>query len=513
MEAVNKKAGPFDLLLCTGTFFGSDEVANDGVLSGTNAPPISTYLMGPTSPGDVSIFEEKAEGEELGPNLTYLGPRGVLSAANGLAIAYLGGQESERRSELTFDVDSVQELCIPATANLQFQGVDVLLTHSWPASVTKWGPKPQSDPPDGSALISQVATILKPRYHFASHSELHYERPPYRNHKVLKEGPAQCTRFISLAPVANATKSKWLYAFSIKPLKFLPRTELIAQPPDASEFPFDEVLRDLHIKQREQAEAASGGNKHTQFFYDVEAGPEKGNERRRGRGKRDWQGDEDREPIKRSPCWFCLSSPEVQKHMVVTVGNEAYMALAKGQLTSQHILLLPIGHFQSLVAAPEPVRAEIARFKSALVDCFKLKGMGMVFWERNFRSQHAQIQGIPVPHKAIKELRDTFLAAGRVKGLELVECEEEIWNVVEEEGIPYFHLELPQGPALITRQMSDFPLQWAREVLAGEELLNLPGKVDWRQATQTKEEETDNAIALRKIFQKFDFTQEDSDSE
>ena len=47
------------------------------------------------------------------------------------------------------------------------------------------------------------------------------------------------------------------------------------------------------------------------------------------------------------PCWFCLASPEVEKHLVVSVGNHAYLALAKGGLVPQHLLILPIAHYQS----------------------------------------------------------------------------------------------------------------------------------------------------------------------
>lgn len=29
-------------------------------------------------------------------------------------------------------------------------------------------------------------------------------------------------------------------------------------------------------------------------------------------------------------CWFCLASPNVEKHLIITVGTETYVALAKG---------------------------------------------------------------------------------------------------------------------------------------------------------------------------------------
>ena len=47
------------------------------------------------------------------------------------------------------------------------------------------------------------------------------------------------------------------------------------------------------------------------------------------------------------PCWFCLASKEVEKHLVVSVGTYSYLALAKGGLTPDHLLILPIEHFQS----------------------------------------------------------------------------------------------------------------------------------------------------------------------
>lgn len=36
----------------------------------------------------------------------------------------------------------------------------------------------------------------------------------------------------------------------------------------------------------------------------------------------------------KSKCWFCLASPSVEKHLVVTVGNSTYLALAKGKSNS-----------------------------------------------------------------------------------------------------------------------------------------------------------------------------------
>jgi len=46
-------------------------------------------------------------------------------------------------------------------------------------------------------------------------------------------------------------------------------------------------------------------------------------------------------------CWFCLSSPDVDKSLIVAVGKYCYLALAKGGLVSHHYMILPIHHYQT----------------------------------------------------------------------------------------------------------------------------------------------------------------------
>ncbi len=53
-----------------------------------------------------------------------------------------------------------------------------------------------------------------------------------------------------------------------------------------------------------------------------------------------------RGPI-RSDCWFCLATPDAEAHLVVSIGEEAYVTLAKGPLSDTHSLLLPIAHLPS----------------------------------------------------------------------------------------------------------------------------------------------------------------------
>jgi hypothetical protein len=55
--------------------------------------------------------------------------------------------------------------------------------------------------------------------------------------------------------------------------------------------------------------------------------------------------------------------------------------------------ILPIAHHPTSLELPEEVSTEIERFKSALRKCFKKNGgQEMVFFERNYKSQHLQLQ-------------------------------------------------------------------------------------------------------------------------
>lgn len=73
----------------------------------------------------------------------------------------------------------------------------------------------------------------------------------FRNHRVLLESFQLVTRFIGLAYVDNAKKEKWLYAFSITPLRKMEHAELVVQPPNTTEFPYMEILEEFYAKYSE----------------------------------------------------------------------------------------------------------------------------------------------------------------------------------------------------------------------------------------------------------------------
>lgn len=199
------------------------------------------------------------------------------------------------------------------------------------------------------------------------------------------------TRFIALASVGNAAKNKFIYALNMMPVEKMRITDLIEKTTDEIPSPYDSMQFSVNNINRTD-EAAQ------QFFYDMNAPNGRQNERNRGfnQKNKDFQPKRPRMmetdpgrtffyylPIFQiigywkfinssvvfvvvEKCWFCLSSPSVEKHLVITMGDNFYIALAKGPIDKYHILILSITHIQSVSLLSEEDFAELEKFKNAL---------------------------------------------------------------------------------------------------------------------------------------------------
>lgn len=59
---------------------------------------------------------------------------------------------------------------------------------------------------------------------------------------------------------------------------------------------------------------------------------------------------------------------------MVSIGNEVYLAIAKGGLTDDNILITPMEHHPSSHSLPTSTYEEVAKFKAALK-----KGLRIIF--------------------------------------------------------------------------------------------------------------------------------------
>ncbi|VDP83087.1 unnamed protein product, partial [Schistosoma mattheei] len=108
-------------------------------------------------------------------------------------------------------------------------------------------------------------------------------------------------------------------------------------------------------------------------------------------------------------CWFCLGNPQVKKHLIVSIGTQAYVALPRGPIVPDHALILTIGHHQSWISCPEYVRSEIEEYKSRLKRMYAAQDKAMVTFERNLKTQHYELQVVPVPFSVAAEVKQVFL--------------------------------------------------------------------------------------------------------
>ncbi|KAI4504302.1 hypothetical protein M0802_000773 [Mischocyttarus mexicanus] len=491
IENINKKNGPFEFLLCVGDFFGENNVQLEPYKNGMKNIAVPTYIIGPNKEEDLKYYPN-IDGHEICQNLTYLGRRGLYVATSGLKIAYISGIESNKTDfkEICFqknDVVSVKNACLKGQPS--FRGVDILLSSPWPTGITDLDPKKPDFKYDGSDLVAWLAAQIKPRYHIAALENIHYERPPYRNHSLDESGIEIATRFIALGSVGNNEKKKWLYALNLTPIDRIRLSELVMKTTDETSSPH---LK--HLLQDELIEA-----KTTQFFYDMKSKP----------SKRTKNSDYSYKKLKiefdQTKCWFCLSSPEVSKHLVISVGTEVYVALARGGLVEDHMLISPITHHQSLSVLPLQILKEMELYKNAIKMYFASTNRVPVFFERNYKTSHCQLQAVPIHENQASVIKEMFKEIAECNNFKIEELPHHTdLQQIAKAGVLYFYVELPDRQLLYYRIKKDFPLNFGREVLACDRILDVNHKSDWRDCQMNKDKETELAKKIRTQFKPYD---------
>lgn len=388
--------------------------------------------------------------------------------------------------------------------------VDVLLMNPWPADVTKLAQAPSSQGPEIS-IVQTLALRAKPRYFFAGESNIFYERAPYFDNETRT-----VTRFISLGHLGNTEKVRWFYAFTLSPAN---EGASGAPPPNTTACPFNQGQK----RQRD-----SNG-----FFFSAEGEQKRQRNDRRppasyvcricneaGHYIQDCPQKATREKvINPNECWFCLANPNVTKHLIVSIGTEAYLTLTKGQLSVNspesipgggHVLLIPMEHYPTFgriepADVRERVMDEIKRYKDCLCKLYAEYNYETICFEvsripRGSGGGHAHIQVVPIPKDLIAEAEAAFRQEAEHQGVDLVEGGPEAET-------SYFKVELPEKILTHTIEPSArFNLQFGRIALAN--LLGKPERADWKACTVSDKEEKQDAKDFKKAFKKYDFTLE-----
>ncbi|KAB8289992.1 hypothetical protein EYC80_010319 [Monilinia laxa] len=513
----------FALAIVAGNLFAGaeDTEADDTVtdlISGKISIPLPTYFTVGSSPLPKRIIEKIDQDEEICPNLHYLSKRSTTKTSEGIKIVALGGQLDENiigglstESYLPFHtIGDAKALHGAHTA-------DILLTTAWPKSIRTGSkipiPDDAKDPIAGDHIADLCAT-LKPRYHFSVSSDYFFEREPFF-HAPTPDAPdvRPVTRFISLAPHGNSRKQKALYAFTLQ-----------ATVDPTAPLPVGTTASPFVARPNERKRAALEPEPYSRYGG--------GNDHKRGRGRRGQR----QPPPGPGECFFCLSNPNLATHLISSIGDEAYLTIAKGPLTTAttnatlgvdfpaHALIIPLTHSPTLSLIPEEESKqktydEMKRFKDSLQEMVGQRSgnkLGAVTYEiSKGNGVHTHWQFIPMPTETIQ--KGLVEAAFRVEAENLKYPAFEVRDpeIGQNDG-DFFRVwvwtppteEAPEGTTKCITMPFDwnvrFNLQFGRIVLA--KLLSLEKRIQWRDCAQTEAEEKKDAEAFKAAFKKFDFT-------
>lgn len=370
--------------------------------------------------------------------------------------------------------------------------IDILVTYDWPYAIAKQ----QQLSLVGDKLIDDVVKEIKPRYHFCVGHEYgkFYESLPFK-----WSGLDKTTRFVSLGQEGSG--EKWFYAFGM--------SKFDTEVPKVTENPFTQLKRQLES-------SPNDGEVSTTSLLD-EPMPK-------------------RPKISPKQCFFCLSNPKVETHMIISIGTHSYLTVAKGPLTranknlnfSGHAIIIPIEHVPTLRhegtnITDSPVFKEIDQYQKTLVRTFQTNKpfYRLVFFEINCSTNiHHHIQFLPIPQDAI----EAFIAAVHDKATQNNERFErnqklefklyspqdlEFIRITNNLDYILFTLFRSESETTIlvcelTEHSKSVDLQFPRRVLA--QTLGLQKRVRWDKCIQPRPKEAEECEEFKKFYHDFDFT-------
>ncbi|KAI1329552.1 CwfJ C-terminus 1-domain-containing protein-like protein [Xylariaceae sp. FL0255] len=517
--AVLQKKQNFSFAIITGNLFALDQdnESLDKLLSGAFDIPVSTYFTVGTTPLPQLIANRIEQDQEICENLHYLGKRSITKTSDGIRIVTLGGA-----LDASIIGGQSQEQHLPfhtsgdAKALRGANTTDILLTNSWPAGVSD-GSRVAIAPEHVETItstedIADLCAALKPRYHFsASPGAFFYEREPFLHPNLEPDTDNKAvTRFLSLAPFGNSDKAKSLYAFNITPGEII--TSL---PVGCTPSPFRSARKRVRPVDDNETQRIANGHDH------------------RGGGRQ-------QRPRKRSPppgpdrCFFCLSNPKQEVHMICCIGEEAFVTTAKGPLPGPdhfaeyglshpfHHLIISFDHnpvFKSM-ENPEKTFNEMVRFKEAMqatVASQSKHKLGVVVWEiSRQRGIHLHWQFMPVP---IEKIRNGLVEAAfkvQAQNEQYPPFEETNLGAALDERSDFFRVWIwsDDGEDRIDSKelcmrIDDkirFDLQFGRRVMA--QLLELESRLNWRDVIESQAAEVEDVEKFKEVFKPWDFTLE-----
>ncbi|KAJ2508428.1 hypothetical protein IWW47_000618 [Coemansia sp. RSA 2052] len=494
--------------------------------------------------------------------------------------------QSGKPTTVLFDSTAIADLITQVAAEnekafLRTQAqpsIDVLLTFDWPYGVVSADASP-STTRSASNKVSILSASIMPRYHFAAGEGVFYECPPWKYSDRInvgrgKETIAHFTRFIGLGSVneSERDKERWFYAMNVSPLNYASQGKSAAgeAPKNCTPNPLyrfgrlGTVLDSKNLARTLDAiDSAHGSDSKdadrsrrappplsyvcrccSQPGHWIQDCPTK-DQRKRLRvdgappaeyvchlchKSGHWRSDcPSAVPIGSSAadvhakCWFCLANPDVDQNLMAAIGDEAYVAMAKGALVpgtsagipgGGHVLIVPIVHTDSLRRARESdgeaersLCAEIDRWTSAITALFAAFGCVPLTFEtcRCLPHVHTMLQMIPIPQPKAAGVRSVLEGMCRADKLSIGP------NYPPGANDGYLAINDPADNSQlyipIPRNSRNFNLQLGRKLAA--HVLGVPEREDWKKCVVSESVEAAERDRFIAAFAKYDFTRAD----
>lgn len=93
---------------------------------------------------------------------------------------------------------------------------------------------------------------------------------------------------------------------------------------------------------------------------------------------------------------------------MISIGDNFYLALAKGPINEFHVLIMSITHISSASLLAEDDWKELVKFKKALRDFFRSQGQVVCFTERHYKSSHLQINALGIDEGYAWKIKHAF---------------------------------------------------------------------------------------------------------
>ncbi|KAJ3270312.1 hypothetical protein HDV01_000377 [Terramyces sp. JEL0728] len=362
--------------------------------------------------------------------------------------------------------------------------VDVLISLDWPANITKRSEKGADLAYKSSEILSAIAMLLQPQYHFASGNTF-FEREPYEYEKCY-------TRFIGLAAFGNAEKAKWFYAVNVEPGKNSATGATLCPFPATKEADSGFFFTDKN-KMPPKGYVCKICQKEGHYINDC---PNKETKKRKLRDGYICKicNNEGTKKIKRdsSKCWFCLSNPEIESHLIISIINDTYVTLAKGGIVENHLLIVPIAHLPHSKDISD-IESEIKMIEAKVQEIEGKKDNVLVKFEvyGGHSMHHLHINLVPIPDALQDLLYPTIKQEAEQEGL----------RVLDEipEG-PFLKMSLVGQESIIIGAAEGVPFNnnIGRYIIAN--LLGNMDLIDWKRCVLEQDQENELAEKYQKEY-------------